>query len=96
MFGLKTHKRLTALEEDFRKLRSEMDVARLDYLNLYGKAKSLFGKIAKAESLKHEEESPQLELPGILPGARLSDRQAALQREILRRRAERGTSNGAE
>lgn len=95
MFGLKLTGRVQKLEDDLRALRSEMQKATLDYLDLYGKAKKLFGRVSKAQARADAEEEGTA--AGGLDADRmttLSPRAQLIQKQILERRARMGGNGG--
>ena len=77
------------LEDRLETLDREMKSATLDYLDLYAKAKKLFGRIAKAMD-RAEEAAGSADAPdngGGVATSSLSGRAAEAQRRILARRA---------
>ncbi len=100
IFG--THKltgRVEKLEDDLRALRSDMQRATLDYLDLYAKAKKIFGRVVKAQArqeAEEEETARQMPLPGV-EGQPLSARAQLIQKQIMQRRNAMGIRpNGGE
>jgi len=93
MFGLASTGSVQKLEDDLRRLRSDFQDYELKYLNLHAKAKSLFGKIAKAQAREEAEaESAAVDAGEAGPAvSTLSPRMQLIQRQILARRA---TQNG--
>jgi hypothetical protein len=79
------------LEDDFRTLQREMQTATLNYLDVYAKAKKLFGRIAKAqdraEQAEQEAVAPEADNGGGAVPSPLSARAQRLQHHILARRA---------
>jgi hypothetical protein len=96
MFGLRLTGRVDKLEDDLRALRSEMQKATLDYLDIYAKAKKLFGRVAKAQAREEAEtESAALDVGQAAPvGTSLSPRARLIQQQILARRAAQGGDRG--
>lgn len=89
------------LEDRFQTLEREMKAATLDYLDIYAKARKLFGRIAKAMDRQDEaDSSSSADAPGngdahasplsggdFAHAPPLSGRAAEAQRRILARRA---------
>lgn len=82
------------LEDDLRGLRSDMQKATLDYLDVYGKAKKLFGRVVKAQArAEAEEEAAETsEVPQY--SGTLSPRARLIQNQIMSRRRTGGTNHG--
>ncbi len=91
MFNLtQSAKRLTVLEEDFRKLKREFDSLELEWSNAYDKFRQIVQRIAKRAEIAQRAESP-----GAVPGTEgghvdgtnpLSVRQSEFQQRIMARR----------
>jgi hypothetical protein len=85
------------LEDRLATLEHDMKSATLDYLDLYAKAKKLYGRVAKAQE---REEAREVEVEtGDTNGApvhtSLSERARKIQQQILdRRRMSGGRDNG--
>lgn len=84
------------LEDDLRALRSDVQKSTLDWLDVYGKAKKLFGRVAKAQArAEAEEEAGETGLP---PANQyvgtLSPRARLIQNQILARRRSNGGPDG--
>jgi len=77
------------LEDRLETLEREMKSATLDYLDLYAKAKKLFGRLAKAMDRAEESEASAVapDNGGGVAASQLSGRAAEAQRRILARRA---------
>ena len=86
------------LEDDLRELRSEMQKATLDYLDMYAKAKKLFGRAAKAAARAEEQQEEgtlmSSQEPGGVPLSSLSPRARLIQQQILARRANMANNRG--
>jgi hypothetical protein len=76
------------LEDDLRALKSEMQKATLDYLDVYAKAKKLFGRVAKAQAREEEAAADSaVDVGQATPvPTTLSPRARLIQQQILARR----------
>jgi len=89
-FGCRCAERVEKLEDDLRRLQSDMQKATLDYLDVYAKAKKLFGRVAKAQAREEaaEQEAGEVIQAGDQPTrfSSLSPRARLIQAQILERR----------
>jgi hypothetical protein len=76
------------LEDRLATLEHDMKAATLDYLDLYAKAKKLFGRVAKAQEREEEREAPVEtgNTNGAPVHSPLSARARIIQNQILERR----------
>lgn len=97
MFGGKLTGRVEKLEDRVQTLERELQGARLDWLDVYGKAKKLFGRIAKAQDRAEAAETEAATAETAASGANgspvlttLSPRARLIQQQILARRRAMG------
>lgn len=89
-------RRITRLEDDFRALAADFKGLELEWTNVYDKLRKVMGRVVKSRAIIEANENGEAVQTGALSALTtasgpasglLTDRQKAIQQQILRRRA---------